>query len=187
MVVLGFLMLLYGGHLLVKGISQLDGSWADRMPPEGASVQLVEDLRVMNEAMAQAYREHPVSVAINAGVKTVVGLCMLFAVAALFALDPRARRATMLAAGVQILYQVIDTPFQFQTAAPALVKLTSRQMAAAGSSVGAPALVAVVIVGSGLLWVLFSVLLLTFFGGRRGRTFFGVGADVVRRQPHHGG
>jgi hypothetical protein len=196
-VILALAMLVFGGRLLLDGVSQLSKPRPDRVLDQpGASAQVAEDLRALGESLARAYREHPVAVRVNAASKVVMGVLLLFAVAAVFASDPRARRAAMLAAWVGIAYQVGDVVFQLKilrkgmvAAAPVLVKLAARdsppdKVPSAGALVS---MLDMVIVGAGVLGILFSVLLLTFFGGRRGRTFFGAGADMVRRQPHHGG
>jgi hypothetical protein len=196
LVVLGLAMLVFGGVMLNLGVRQLrEPGWQRGIDP-GVSAQVTEDVQAVNESLARAYREHPTAVRINGASKLVMALLLLFAVAAVFASDPRARQATMVAAWAGIAHQIGDVIFMFRVfrrgvieGAQALVNLAARN-SGGGKVPTASAVISafdVFIVGVGVLGILFSVVLLTFFGGRRGRTFFGVGADIVRRQPHHGG
>ena len=69
-------------------------------------------------------------------------------------------------------YRAYRNPLLMLLVGPALVFLFARRFPQKGMS----------------RRILFSVVLLTFFGGRRGRSFFvGPGPNMVRRQPHHGG
>jgi hypothetical protein len=186
-VVLALAMLIFGGRLLINGVAQLGGPPVDRALEETASAQVGRDLKVLGESLARAYREHPTAVRANGASKVVMGLLLLFAVAAVFVSDPRARAATLVAAWAGIAYQVGDALFLFLIfrkglveVAPALVDLAARQTAA-GQAPSAGTLISmmdVVIVGLGLVGIGFSVVLLAFFGGRRGRTFFGVDAGA---------
>jgi len=194
-VVLALGMLVLGGILLMTGLNQLADPEHKRAIDPEATVQESQDRRTMNDAMARAFRDHPAEVRANAVSKLAMGLVLLFAVAAVFGSDPRARRATILAGWIGVAYQLSDLLFYFVVyrkgviaGAPALMNLAARQNT--GKLPTAAAVVTafdVTMVGMALLGVLFSVVLLTFFGGRRGRTFFGSGADMVRRQPNHGG
>jgi hypothetical protein len=197
-VVLALAMLVFGGRLLISGIGQMGGSGLERPDEEAASAHTVLEVRAVNDQVERAYREHPLAVRLNAGSKVTLGLLMLFATAAVFASDPRARKASMLAAWAGIAFQGADVGFKLLilrkgivAAAPVLVNLVARQsgVARAPSASAVISALDIFIVSLGLMGVLFSVVLLTFFGGRRGRRFFGAGAgpDLVRRQPHHGG
>jgi len=194
-VVLALAMLVLGGLFLISGFNQLADPGYQRAVDPNASVQDAQDRRAMNEALARAFREHPTEVRVNALSKVAAGLVLLLAVAAVFASDIRARKAALLAGGIGVAYQIGDLLFYFAVyrkgviaGAPALMNLAARQnpgrVPTAGAVISA---FDVMMVGVGVLGILFSVVLLTFFGGRRGRTFFGAGADIVRRQPHHGG
>jgi hypothetical protein len=195
-IVLAMAMLVFGGRLVIHAASQLSGPNIEQALKDGASAHVTQDLQALGQSLAQAYRDHPVAVRINAISTLVMGLLLLFAVAAVFASDPRARKATLLAAWFGIAYQIGDVIFLFSVfrrsvvaVAPMLVALAAQQ-APAGKVPTASAFVSIVdvfIVVAGVVGVGFSVVLLTFFGGRRGRTFFGVGADLVGRQPTHGG
>jgi len=194
-VVLALAMLVLGGILMISGLTQLTDPEHKRATDPDATVQEIQDRQAMNEAMARAFRAHPAEVRANAVSKMAMSLVLLFAVAAVFGSDPRARRATILAGWIGLAYQASDLLFYFAVyrkgvvaGAPALMNLAARQ--STGKQPTAAAVIAafdVTMVGMAMLGVLFSVVLLTFFGGRRGRTFFGSGADIVRRQPNHGG
>jgi hypothetical protein len=197
-VVLALAMLVFGGRLLMAGMAQMTGSGVERPNEEVVSAHNISEVRAVSDQLEREYREHTVAVRLNATSKVAMGVLMLFAVAAVFASDARARKATMLAAWLGIAFQFGDVGFKLLimrkgmvAAAPVLVSLLARQSGAARAPSASAVISAldVFIVSLGVLGVLFSVVLLTFFGGKRGRSFFGVGprADMVRRQPHHGG
>jgi hypothetical protein len=184
-VVLALGMLAFGGHLLTIGVTTLPAR--PQAAPRDASPDL-QGIAAMVSAVAEA---HPVAVRVNALSKVLLGLLLLYAVAAVFASDPRARGATLLAAWVGIGYQVGDALFRFLVvrpgvveAAPLLASLVASQRPAGSTPLSGQDMVSLhdaVIVGTGLAGVAFCVLLLAFFGGRRGRGFFGGGG-----QPSHG-
>jgi hypothetical protein len=167
-VVLAMAMLIYGGSLLQDAASTLRGLPARGASASRADAPAVQELIAWVASRAAA---HPVAVRVNALSKLVLALLLLFAVAAVFSADPRARGATLLAAWVGIVHQIGHGLFLFlivwPRSAAALMPFTDA-----------------IIVGTGLLGVAFSVLLLAFFGGRRGRGVFG-----PQRQPRvgHGG
>jgi hypothetical protein len=186
-VVLAMAMLAFGGHLLTVGIGGL-GRPAT-LPTSDAAVEL-QGIGAIVSSLAEA---HPVAVRLNAISKVLLGLLLLYAVAAVFSSDPRARKATLVAAWVGIAYHFANGVFAFLVVRPGVVQAAPllASLVASRRGPGAPALSGadmislhdVFIVGTGLAGVAFSVLLLTFFGGRRGRGFFGAGGQ----QPHHGG
>jgi hypothetical protein len=167
-VVLAMAMLIYGGDLLLGAVSLLRGFPGRGLPASSGAAPAVQDLAAVLASLAAA---HPVAVTVNALSKLVLALLLLYAVAAVFSADPRARAAALLAAWVGIVHQIGDKLFLFLIVRP-------RSVAEVMSVTDA------IIVSTGLLGVAFSVLLLTFFGGRRGRGVFG-----PQRQPRvgHGG
>ena len=167
-VVLAMAMLIFGGHLLLGAASMLRGLPGRGLPAPSGATPAAQDLAAVFASLAAA---HPVAVRVNALSKLVLALLLLYAVAAVFSADPRARGATVLAAWVGIVHQIGDGLFLFLVVRP-------RSVAELVSVTDA------IIVGTGLLGVAFSVLLLTFFGGRRGRGVFG-----SQRHPRvgHGG
>jgi len=180
-VVLAMAMLAVGGNLLLGGVAIVRGL----SPSRGAPT--LQDLGAMSIALAAA---HPVAVVLNAVSKILFGLLLLYAVAAVFTSDRRARAATLLAAWVGIAYQIGDALFLFLLMRQRIAPLLASLAAANGGPTPAPTvqdlapLTDVVIFGTALLGIAFSVLLLAFFGGRRGRGFFGPGRQP---RPGHGG
>jgi hypothetical protein len=184
-VVLALAMLAFGGLLLTLGVSTLPAHARPVASNAAPDLQGIEAMGV--SAVAEA---HPVAVRVNALSKVLLGLLLLYAVAAVFASDPRARAATLLAGWVGIGYHVGDTLFRFLVVRPGLVELApllaslvTSQRPAGSRPVSGQDMVSrhdLVMVGTGLAGVAFCVLLLAFFGGRRGRGFFGGG------QPSHG-
>ena len=167
-VVLAMAMLIFGGGLLQEAASTLRG-----LPGRGLSAAsgAAPEVQELVAGVASRAAAHPVAVRLNALSKLVLALLLLYAVAAVFSADPRARGATLLAAWAGIVHQIGDGAFLFLVVWPR-------------SAVELPRVTHAIILGTGLLGVAFSVLLLTFFGGRRGRGVFG-----PRRQTRvgHGG
>jgi hypothetical protein len=188
-VVLALAMMVFGGHLLTSGFTILRGL-GPQPAAAGASGDspTLDDVRAVRAAFAQA---HPTAVRINAYSKLALALLLLYAVAAVFSSDRRARTAAVVAAWVGIGYHLGDALFLFLVvrkgvvaAAPMLATWAANQTP--GKPVPSVAqlvsLTDLLIVVTGVVGVGFSVLLLAYFGGTRGRLFFGPG-----RQPNHGG
>ena len=167
-VVLAMAMLIYGGQLLVTAAGVLRGLPPSALSASGGVSPAVQE---MAARVASRVAAHPVAVTVNAVSKLVLALLLLYAVAAVLSADPRARGATLLAAWAGIIHQFGDGLFLFLVVWP-------------HSPAHLVFVTAGVVVGTSLLGVAFSVLLLTFFGGRRGRGVFG-----PQRQPRvgHGG
>jgi hypothetical protein len=190
--VLAMAMLVVGGHLLTGGLTILHavsgGTPATSTEPL-PSPPTLEGVRAIRASFALA---HPWAVRANAASKILLAGLLLYAVAAVWSSDRRARLAAMLAAWVGIGYHVGDALFLFfvvrkgvVAAAPLLANWAASQAAPGRAVPSVQELVSMtdlLIVGTGLVGIAFSVLLLTFFGGRRGRVLFGPG-----QQPHHGG
>jgi hypothetical protein len=187
-IVLATIMLMYGGFQLIDGVATLAGSGLQ--PPVAETVEASRRQHTLLQAQARAHRAHPGAVRVNAASQVALGLVMLLAVAAVSASDVRARRLTLVAAGAGIVFQVADTIFWFQVMREEIVRAVLADLSAqipAGAEGRVGVAFGVLEVGKALLWVGFSAVVMNFFGGRRGRLFFGVAADMVRRQPHHGG
>jgi hypothetical protein len=139
-------------------------------------------------------RSHPVAATVQAAARLALALVFLFAVAAVFSDDPRGRRASVLAAwagmalhvgsGVFVLTVVRGgvadaVPVLQQVAAKAHARTGDAPPTAATLAQLASTLMIQVPLLAAALGVLFSVLLLVTFGGRRGRLFYndGVKAD----------
>jgi hypothetical protein len=185
-VVLALAMLTFGGNLLLGGIAPLRGM-GDAGGGSVFSQAVVRELREVTQAVLAA---HPVAVRVNAASKVAMGLVMLFAVAAVFSSDPRGRRASLVAAWLGIGYQVGDALFVLVVARQGLFDLAAilaPVMASQSPGMAVPStedvasLLRLVVVMLGALGIGFSVVLLAYFGGRKGRLFYG-----LERQPHHG-
>jgi hypothetical protein len=185
-VVLALGMLVFGGHLLTIGVDVLTA----HPRPTATATDATPDLQGIAALVSATADAHPIAVRVNALSKVLLGLLLLFAVAAVFASDPRARAATLLAAWVGIGYHLGDGLFHVLVvrpgvvdAAPLLASLVASQRPGSTPLSGQDmvSLHDAVIAATGLVGVAFCVLLLAFFGGRRGRGFFGGGG-----QPSHG-
>jgi hypothetical protein len=185
-VVLAVAMLLFGGNLLMGGISRLRGAGA-----AGGSTaftqSVLKDLQAVTQSTAEA---HPVAVRVNAVSKVVLGLLLLFAVAAVFSADRRARTAALVAAWVGIGYHLGDAVFSFLVmrkgivaAAPLLASLAASQSpgSAVLSAEEVVSLADLAVVVTGAVGIAFSVVLLAYFGGRKGRVFYGFDGAVGRQ------
>ncbi len=182
-------MLVYAGMSLVDALSLL-------RRPQAATAAAIEDVARATGQVEAARRlagvsqavvaAHPVAVRLEAGATAVVALLTLFAVAAIFSRDRRARRATLAAGWAGIIDQLGALPFAVAMArraaeagAPVLQHVLAqngKEMPGLAPADVTAALRAAVIMmpvlraGMGIAW---SLALLIFFGGRRGRAVFG--------------
>jgi hypothetical protein len=197
-VVLAMAMMVFGGHLLTGGVSILRA-----IPEQSGAVEpptgnpTLDDVRAVRASFALT---HPTAVKLNALSKLALALLLLYAVAAVFSSDRRARTATMVAAWVGIGYHVGDALFLFfvvrkgmVAAAPMLASWAASQAGPGKATPSAGMLMSLtdgLIVGTSLVGVAFSVLLLAFFGGQRGQRFFNAGGPPrpldPAHQPNHG-
>jgi hypothetical protein len=123
----------------------------------------------------------------------LLALMLLFAVAAVWSSDPRGRAAALVAAWAGIAYHIGEAVYLsvvvragLRAAAPTLVTMvaagggqtfTVEQMASAVNLVVLTLSAVTAVVG-----ISFSIVVLVFFGGRKGRLFYG-----LEQQPNHGG
>lgn len=190
-VVLAVAMLAYGGHLLTTGLSVLQGLRGPAPAPVAASAEgsvsdqgLMSDLRSVSRSLD---RSHPVAVRANAVSKLVLAALLLLAVAAVFTSDPRARPASLVAAWAGIAHHVGDALYLLLVvregviaAAPLLASVASQRGAdpvpsAEEMAAFADTFMKIVSAVTAALGISFSALLLAYFGGRKGRLFFGAG------------
>jgi hypothetical protein len=184
-------MLVYAGMSLVDALSLL-------RTPQAVTAAAIEDvargtgqieaarrLATISEGIVTA---HPLAVRADAAFNGLVALLTLFAVAAIFSRDRRARQATIAAGWAGILYQLAALPFAVAMArraaeagAPVLLQVliqNGKQVSGVpDGDVGmalraAVTMMPVLRASMGIAW---SLALLIFFGGRRGRAAFGVG------------
>ena len=192
-------MLLAGARLFLGSLTDLrrlatGRSMADvRMDGLADANQevLIRGQLALEEAVDRA---HPIAAGVQAAIRLVLALVFFFAVAAVFSGDPRARRASVFAAWAGMALHVGSGAFLLMVvrkgvadALPVLQQIAAKAHARTGDAPPAPAdlaqlastLMIQVPLLTTALGVLFSVLLLVTFGGRRGRLFYngGVKAD----------
>ena len=193
--VLAVLMLLAGARLFLGSLTDLrrlatGGSMVEvRLDglADAAQEVLIRGQLALDEAVA---RVHPVAARVQAAARLALALVFLFAVAAVFSDDPRARRASVFAAWAGMALHVGSGAFLFAVVrkgvadfVPVLQQVAAKAHARTGDAPPAPAdlaqmastLMIQVPLLSAALGVLFSVLLLVTFGGRRGRLFYNDG------------
>jgi hypothetical protein len=178
-VVLTMAMLLFGGRQVFMGLAGLTNNPPAQVLTDEMSPEAKARGAAFNGAMARLYQEHAGAVRVEGAAQLVLGALLCFAVAAVFSSDPRARPAAMAAAGIGLVFEVADTLFLSLNLGPMLVPLVRH---AAGAEAPSDR---VVLLAADLMMVVYAVpavglcaVLLAFFGGRRGRTFFGVDADA---------
>jgi hypothetical protein len=169
-------MLVYAGMSLVDALSLL-------RTPQAVTAAAIEDVA---RGTGQIEAAHPLVVRADAVVSALVALLTLFAVAAIFARDRRARQATVAAGWAGIVYQLAALPFAVAMArraaeagAPVLLQVlvqNGKQFPGLAEGDVGTALRAVVTMmpvlhaAMGIAW---SLAVLIFFGGRRGRAALG--------------
>jgi len=191
-------MLVYGGVTLVSALLMLREPRAmavmaieNMARPVDATAESTETVQKL-EALSNAIVErHKAEVRAGALISLGVALLTLYTVAALLTRDSRGRKLAMLTAGVGIVYQLGGLP---------LGVVMARQAAAEGSALLSqvviesgreppgftPAqlshLMVVPAILAGLLGALACLVLLYYFGGRRGRALYGLdSAGPVQR------
>jgi hypothetical protein len=191
MTLLTVLMLLVGGRFLMTSASDLyrvATGKAEVLSLDGTldaqQEMLLRGQVVLGNALA---RHRPVSLSVHAVTRLGLGLVYLFAVAAIFSGDKRGRRAALLAgfAGIvasvgNVLFLEVVVRRMLPWLAPMLAHALAQDAVRAGRSALAPDAVAeqarlflvdvpMVVTGMGVLW---SLLLIAYFRGRRVRLFY---------------
>jgi hypothetical protein len=186
MVVLVALMLVSGARLFLSALMTLQTLQGRPTTVAVEPLSAVDDEALSRTFEAAMDRAYPRAAATYAAAKLVVALMLLFAVAAVLTHDRRGRRAAMIAAWAGILYNVGNAAFMLivvrrgaLAAAPVLAEaLVKRHGAAAPAISEVTAMVGNVMVVIPVLLALFgiafSLVILAFFGGRRGRVFYGL-------------
>lgn len=193
MVVLASLMVVVSFHLFLGGLSALaDGpTRLAGAPVEGGDASSAEAAatRALQRGMAIALqRVDPLLIRGFALAKLMLGALLLFAVAAIATNDRRGRGGTLVAAWAGIVYHVAGALFfilfvrgRLLDAAPEWVREV-QQLQDAALPGGSPEqaiswanqMFVIFPMGLALLGVGFSVVLIAFFGGNRGRAFYGL-------------
>jgi len=185
MLVLAATMLMYGGLTLVAGLLTLRDPRAiarqaiSNQPRTPAAEEVVHKLEPILDGIV--YR-HRVGVRADAIASIAYGVLMLYAVAAVLSRDRNGRRLVVLTALAGIVYQLGELPLKVRIARETVFAtgpLLAEIMPAGGKAGGhsqaelmATLDAATVLVAAlGVGWCL---LLLRFFGGRRGRELYGL-------------
>jgi len=182
-------MLVYAGMSLVDALSVLrhpHATTAAAIEDVARTTGQIEAARQLAAVSQDVVANHPVGVRVDAVACALVALLTLFAVAAIFSRDRRARRATVAAAWAGLAYQFGALPFGVAMArhaaeagAPVLQEVLARNgrdvhgLAAGDISAALRAAVTMMPVMRAAMGIAWSLALLIFFGGRRGRTIFG--------------
>lgn len=197
--VLAVLMLLAGARLFLGSLTDLRRLATGRSMAEVSldgladanQEVLIRGQLALDEAVDRA---HPVAARVQAAARLALALVFLFAVAAVFSDDPRAGRASVVAAWSGMALHVGSGAFLLMVvrkgvadALPVLQQVAARAHARTGDAPPPPAdlaqlastLMIQVPLLTAVVGILFSILLLVTFGGRRGRLFYndGVKAD----------
>ena len=191
-------MLVYGGVTLVSALLMLREPRAmavmaieNMARPVDATAESTETVQKL-EALSNAIVErHKAEVRAGALISLGVALLTLYTVAALLTRDPRGRKLAMLTAGVGIVYQLGGLPLGVVMARQAATEgsaLLSQVVIESGREPPGftPAqlshLMVVPAILAGLLGALACLVLLYYFGGRRGRALYGLdSAGPVQR------
>jgi hypothetical protein len=197
-VLLSALMLAYGGMLLVWGLTafrdpQATGRLpiADTLPP--AEETFLQQLAALNKTVIAA---HAPAIRARAAAALVLSLLMLYAAAAALARDRHGRAAALGAAWLGIAYQIGTLPLAIPMAreyarasAPLLAQMVKAQQDGGVPVDATPESIASMLqsllvglpVVMAVLGVAGSVLLIRYFGGRRGRALYGLLPDRGNR------
>ena len=194
------LMLLVGGGMLHSSVTDLHQLISGKpvvLYLDGSFDPLIEAQLRGQVVLANALSQHrPTTLAVHAVARLALGLILLFAVAAIFSGDARGRRAAMLAAWASLVVYVGNALFLIGVVRrmlpwllPMLVDAIAQDSARVGREAMAADAVALQarillvdfpVLGSGMGMV-FGLLLLLYFRGRRMRLFYN-----QPRQADHG-
>jgi hypothetical protein len=185
LVLLSSLTLIYGGGLLVRSLETLrDPRASSHLPVTRAMTPAEEEItKQLADVATRVASAHARSIRGDAAVSLPVALLMLFAAAATMSRDRRGRQIALAAAWTGIAYQIatlaLTLPFarDFATqAAPLLVQLVALQAGAQANTT--PDVVAKVVFASPILMsagaIAGSLVVIRYFGGRRGRVLYGL-------------
>jgi hypothetical protein len=186
LVLLSSLTLIYGGVLLVSSLEALRDPRAAAHLPVSRAMSPAEDAisRQLVDVGMRVASAHAGSIRGNAAVSLPVGLLMLLAAAATMARDRRGRQIALAAGWTGIAYQIGTLALTFPIvrdyatqAAPLLAQLVALQAEGPGT-VTTPEVVAKVVVAfpvfTSAIAIAGSLVIIGYFGGRRGRVLYGL-------------
>lgn len=184
LVLVAAVMLMSAIRLGLSGLYTLRGE--DVSAPEvPALVVSVEDAaaKTVALAMARVWQGHGALVRGHAVLQLLVALFIFYVVAAVFSLDPRGRRLALSAGWTGVLYHLGNAVFGLLVLRPEIMAVAPGVVAqvtageGGGLDVLLPTLAALswaLPVVTAAFGILFSGLVLAFFGGRRGRVLYGL-------------
>jgi hypothetical protein len=192
LVLLSSFTLIYGGVMLVSSLDALRDPRAGTISPARqamtqspeAQPQEEELLRQIIAVNTRIAAEHTRAIRFNAAVALPVGLLLLFAAASTMSRDRRGRQYTLLAAWVGIAYQIVNATLTFpiirecaRAIAPQYAQFVAMQTGQPAANPTPEAATLTVIAFSLFttgLSILGSLVLIRYFGGRRGRVLYGL-------------
>ena len=186
LVLLSSLTLIYGGVLLVSSLEALrDPRATTHLPVTHAMTPAEEEIaRQLVDVGVRVASAHARSIRGNAAASLPVALLMLFAAAATMSRDRRGRQVALAAAWTGIVYQIATLALTLPIvrdyaaqAAPLLAQLVALQ-AEGPQPATTPDVVAKVVmvfpVFTSAVAIAGSLVLIGYFGGRRGRVLYGL-------------
>jgi hypothetical protein len=199
-VALGAIMLILAFPLFLEGLSGLRFDRPADLSPETAVLTSDEAAKLeLRRRLAQAFSQVDGNLLrVYAASKLVLAVVMLFAVAAIAANDRRGRAAALAAGWVGIVYHLGSALFFLIVVRAGLLASVPAWIDQVVTMYGGPdpgrsreellgsasTLVLLVPVTASLLGIGFNLILIRFFGGARGRAFYGGVAVEVPNQPH---
>jgi len=185
LIILGATMLLFGGKTLVQGLLMIrdPGTIGRHAIPNVARPPEVEaSVRKLEPVLDEIVARHRLALRVDAIASTAFGLFTLYAVAAVLSRDRHGRLLALLTGMFGIGYQIAELPLTSRIASEIVAAagpLFAQIMSAAGEAGGrtqaeqlaALQLATALVAAIGLGWCL---LLLVYFGGRRGRELYGL-------------
>lgn len=183
MIVLAATMLLFGGGTLVGGLLSVrepQARNAIRNVPRPPAAE--EAVRKLEPILEEVVNRHRAALRVDAVASIAFGLFTLYAVAAILSRDRNGRRLAVLTAVGGIAFQLAELPLKMKIASETVAAggpLLGQIMTAAGDGgshteaelITALHAAAGLFAAAGVGWCL---LLLVYFGGRRGRELYGV-------------
>lgn len=196
LVLVAALMLMSATRLGLSGLLTLRGQPGVVPAQSNAAIPAEEaPAKAIEVAMQRVEQRHPLLVKALAGFQLGIAMLVLYVVASIFTLDPRGRMLALLAAWVGVLYHAVNAVFGLAVVRPEILRVApelARRLSStiSGSSAGEveatiKALAVIMPLVTALFGILFCVVIMAFFGGRRGRRLYGLedAAPVPQGRP----
>jgi len=191
LVLLSSLTLVYGGVLLVSSLDTLRDPRAAAHHPATRPLTPAEEeiAKEILEVGTRVATAHARAIRANAALSLPVALLMLFAAASTISRDRRGRQVALAAGWTGIVYQLgtlaLTFPFVREYAAltaPLVARLVALQSDGADGGASPEAVAKVVVaafpVFTSAVSILSSLVVIRYFGGRRGRVLYGLEGDA---------